>query len=296
MDTSAPPPAWPVTPPGWSAPSSPPPQLPPPPLPPKTARRRIAAGAGLVALSVVAGVTGGALVGLGDGGVDSQTVAVDRASVDFAGDALDVADVLASVQSSVVSIETTVRMRGPFAAQGEGAGTGIVLEDGYVLTNAHVVSGAADIEVTVPGDDTSRSAELIAADESADVALIRVDDTDGLVPAELGDAGDLQVGDEVVAIGNALALEGGMTVTQGIVSALDRTIDTDSGSLTHLIQTDAAISSGNSGGPLVNALGQVVGMNTAVAQSSGSVSASNIGFAISMEQAMDVVASFGVDL
>ena len=87
-----------------------------------------------------------------------------------------------------------------------------------------------------------------------------------------------------------------MTVTQGIVSALDRSIDTEGGSLNGLIQTDAAISSGNSGGPLVNAMGEVVGMNTAVAQSGGGVSASNIGFAISIETAMDVVSSMGVNL
>ncbi len=87
----------------------------------------------------------------------------------------------------------------------------------------------------------------------------------------------------MVAIGNALALEGGPTVTEGIVSALGRSIDTDSGTLHGLIQTDAAISSGNSGGPLVNAAGQVIGMNTAVATSSGSVAASNIGFAISID-------------
>ena len=148
----------------------------------------------------------------------------------------------------------------------------------------------------MPGDDTPRSAEVVAEDESADVAVIRVDDTDGLVAADLGEAADLQVGDGVVAIGNALALEGGMTVTQGIVSALDRSIDTEGGSLNGLIQTDAAISSGNSGGPLVNAMGEVVGMNTAVAQSGGGVSASNIGFAISIETAMDVVSSMGVNL
>jgi putative serine protease PepD len=188
-------------------------------------------------------------------------------------------------------------VRSPFGSQtGTGAGTGIVLEDGYILTNAHVVSGAEDIEITVPGDDTPRAAELVASDESSDVALLLVEETTGLVPADLGDADELQVGDDVVAIGNALALEGGMTVTQGIVSALDRTIETDTGDLTGLIHTDAAISSGNSGGPLVNAQGEVVGMNTAVAQSSGSISASNIGFAISIEQAMEVVTGFGVDL
>ncbi|MGH9116611.1 MAG: S1C family serine protease, partial [Acidimicrobiales bacterium] len=259
--------------------------------------RRLVAGAGLVVLSLSAGLAGGWLAGLDDTSSNSQTVALDRNSIDFAGDTLDVADVVAGVQPSVVSIETSVRVRqGPFVQEGQGAGTGIVLNDeGYILTNAHVVADAEGIEVTVPGDDTPRSAEPVAAAESADVAVIRVDDTDGLVPAELGDAGDLQVGDQVVAIGNALALEGGMTVTQGIVSALDRSIETSTGSLTGLIQTDAAISSGNSGGPLVNALGEVVGVNTAVAQSGGGVSASNIGFAISIETAMDVVASLGVD-
>ena len=124
---------------------------------------------------------------------------------------------------------------------------------------------------------------MIASDTSRDLALLRVDDTDGLVAAPLGTSSDLAVGDEVVAIGNALALEGGPTVTQGIVSALGRSIETENGTLQGLIQTDAAISSGNSGGPLVNSRGEVIGMNTAVAASSGTVNASNIGFAISID-------------
>jgi putative serine protease PepD len=99
----------------------------------------------------------------------------------------------------------------------------------------------------------------------------------------------VHVGDDVVAIGNALALEGGLTVTRGIVSALDRSIQRGTGTLTGLVQTDAAISSGNSGGALVNAAGQVIGINTAVAASGGSVTASNIGFAISIDHAMATV-------
>jgi putative serine protease PepD len=110
----------------------------------------------------------------------------------------------------------------------------------------------------------------------------------GLATAQLADDDTTAVGDQVVAIGNALALEGGLTVTQGIVSALDRSIETSSGTLDGLIQTDAAISSGNSGGPLVNAAGQVVGINTAVASSSSGVEASNIGFAISIEDSIAV--------
>ena len=101
-------------------------------------------------------------------------------------------------------------------------------------------------------------------------------------------SGDVAVGDQVVAIGNALALDGGPTVTQGIVSALGRTIDTDQGTLTGLIQTDAAISSGNSGGPLVDAAGEVVGINTAVAASNGQQQASNIGFVIPIANALAI--------
>nr|MBA2625338.1 trypsin-like peptidase domain-containing protein [Acidimicrobiia bacterium] len=157
-----------------------------------------------------------------------------------------------------------------------------------VLTNAHVVDGATSLAVTIAGESESRSAEVVASDTDADLALLQVADTDGLVAAPLGSASDLQVGDSVVAIGNALALEGGPTVTAGIVSALDRTIGTSDGTLEGLVQTDAAISSGNSGGPLVNAAGEVVGINTAVAASGAGVSASNIGFAISIDTARQV--------
>ena len=125
---------------------------------------------------------------------------------------------------------------------------------------------------------------MITSDPARDLALLKVSDTSGLVAAPLGQSSDVAVGDQVVAIGNALALEGGPTVTEGIVSALGRSIDTDSGTLHGLIQTDAAISSGNSGGPLVNAAGQVIGMNTAVADEQRfGRTASNIGFAISID-------------
>ena len=111
-------------------------------------------------------------------------------------------------------------------------------------------------------------------------------DDSSRVPADFSTATQATVGDQVVAIGNALALEGGLTVTQGIVSATDRSITTDSGSQAGLLQTDAAISSGNSGGPLVDASGTVIGMNTTVAASRGQVEASNIGFAIPITSAL----------
>ena len=120
--------------------------------------------------------------------------------------------------------------------------------------------------------------------------MLQLDDATGVVPATTATAAPA-VGDPVVAIGNALALEGGPTVTQGIVSALDRSIDTEQGHLDGLLQTDAAISSGNSGGPLANAAGEVVGINTAVAAQQRAQQASNIGFVIPIAQALEIAAS-----
>lgn len=277
-----------------------PPMLPPPPRPERqpeppaprgpaavSRSRRLVLPAATVGLSLVAGLAGGVL---GRGGDTSQApvTTASPASMVLDGEALDVAGVLAAVQPSVVSIETTVEVRqGPFVREGGGAGTGVVIDDrGLILTNAHVVDGATSITVTVDG--VARDATLVGAAPGADVAVLHVEDTSGLVAAELAPAAATAVGDQVVAIGNALALQGGLTVTQGIVSALDRSIETASGTLQGLIQTDAAISSGNSGGALVNAAGQVIGINTAVASSSGTVQASNIGFAISIQDAMVV--------
>ncbi len=203
------------------------------------------------------------------------------------GQTLDVATILDKVEPSVVSIDTKITVtQGRYRSEGAAAGTGIVLSaDGYIITNAHVVADATSITVTVSGDATPRTAKLVASDPTNDVAVLKLNDTAGLVAAPLGSAADLHVGDTVLAIGNALALEGGLSVTEGIVSALGRSIETETGSLKNLIQTDAAISSGNSGGALVNAYGKVVGMNTAVAASSTNVTASNIGFAISIDDA-----------
>ena len=270
------------------APAAPAP--PPPPARRPHRARRAVAGAGLASLAVLGGVGGGWLADRSDDPATTDVgVPLDRASVQLDGTPLDVASVLDRMASSVVAIETTVQTRrGPFVAEGEGAGTGIVLDDaGHVLTNAHVVNGATQVGVTLAGDRTARSAAVVGTDPGNDIAVLLVDDAEGLVPATFSDRG-VQVGDDVVAIGNALALEGGPTVTEGIVSALDRSISTERGSLTGLIQTDAAISSGNSGGPLVDAYGEVVGVNTAVASSGGGVEASNIGFVISIDRALEI--------
>ena len=162
----------------------------------------------------------------------------------------------------------------------------IIDDQGHVLTNAHVVEGASEVTVTVNGEE--RSATVVGAATESDIAVLRLDDPSGIIPATLASTTAVAVGDPVVAIGNALALEGSPTVTQGIVSALGRSIETESGTLTGLLQTDAAISSGNSGGPLVNAAGEVIGINTAVAASGNGVSASNIGFVIPIDTALEV--------
>ena len=301
------PPTTPTAPPTtqWSAPGSTslpgsPPSAPPPaPMSPEEhpqapRRNRLVAAAALTLAAVTAGAASGYVAGrAGDESTAAapSTPAVEtRISPSTGG--IDVAAVVASVEPSTVSISTqVVQQQGPFQVEGEGAGTGIVIDEaGHILTNAHVVEGATEVSVAVNGEE--RSATVVGGDSARDIAVLQLDDPSGVVPADLGSSADVAVGDQVVAIGNALALEGGPTVTQGIVSALDRSIDTPSSRLTNLIQTDAAISSGNSGGPLVNAAGQVIGVNTAVASSGGGVQASNIGFVIPIEAAMELAQQY----
>jgi S1-C subfamily serine protease len=204
-------------------------------------------------------------------GAGDSTVTLD------AGDRQDVSALVKSVLPSVVSI--TVEMQGQ-----RGAGTGFVVgSDGEIATNAHVVADASSITVTF-SDGTDKPAEIVGVDKTDDLAVIRVDAT-GLAALPLGTSADLQMGEPVVAIGNALDLTGGPTATEGIVSALDRTIDTNNGEhLTHLVQTDAAINPGNSGGPLLTLDGHVVGINSA-----GAADAQNIGFAIAVDTAKPIV-------
>jgi putative serine protease PepD len=183
----------------------------------------------------------------------------------------NVRGIVAKAEPAVVSITDTIG-RGFFA--GMAAGTGMILTpDGEVLTNAHVVDEGSNVRVTVPGRG-SFGARILGIDTGHDIALLKMSGVSGLPTVTFASAVP-EVGDAVVAMGNALALNGSPTVTTGIVSALGRQIPTDSGTLTNLIQTDAAINQGNSGGPLLNSSGQVIGMNTAIAGD-----AQNIGFAI----------------
>jgi S1-C subfamily serine protease len=193
----------------------------------------------------------------------------------------DVQSVLAKVEPGVVNVRTQGFSQNEFfqPEPEQGAGTGMIITpDGDVLTNAHVVANASDIKVTLSIDNSTHDAVLLGSDPSADVAVIKIQGVSNLKTVTLGRSSGMRVGDNVVAIGNALALPGGPTVTSGIVSAIDRTIDAQNERLEHLIQTDAAINPGNSGGPLSNAAGEVIGMNTAVAGQ-----AQNIGFAIAID-------------
>lgn len=202
-------------------------------------------------------------------------------SVTLEGEVLDIQALLDKVQPSVVTIDINAESpRGIF----EGAGSGIVVgSDGVIVTNAHVIQGADRIDVTF-FNGTVKQADLVGTFPDDDIAVIRARDISGLVPAELGSSETLRVGDDVVAIGNALDLGSTPSVTKGIVSAKGRSIDAPPVTLENLIQTDAAINPGNSGGPLVNALGQVVGINTAIIDD-----AQSVGFAISIDVAGPLV-------
>jgi S1-C subfamily serine protease len=192
---------------------------------------------------------------------------------------LDVEAVANEVAPSVVAVESTLVVDG---RTGESMGTGVVVTaDGEIVTNAHVVGDAKTVHVRLNGESEPREAAVVIADPDRDLALLRVK-ASGLHPAAFAAPDDVRVGDEVLAIGYALDLDGDPTVTLGIVSSLDRTLAIDDGgALKGLIQTDAAISSGNSGGPLVNALGHVVGINTLVSSTEVGSTANGLGFAIS---------------
>ena len=275
----------PATEPAAEPPRTPPPAPPPAgdgnELPPRPASRgRLVAL--LAATALVAGAVGGVVGAQVTDDNTPGTVAATSGrpvstgpSSTIAGAALDLQGILAKAGPAVVTIRTS-------GAGARGAsGTGIVLTaDGEVLTNAHVVRGATIVRVRLEGESQSREATIIGSDGANDLALLKIRDASGLATAVLGNSADAKVGDDIVAIGNALGLQGEPTVTRGIVSATDRTLDT----LTGLLQHDATINPGNSGGPLINRAGEVIGVNTATAgQGTG------IGFAIPIDHAKDVI-------
>lgn len=280
----------------------------PPSRPPRGGRRALAALAALAL--VVGGATGGALIALALDDDPAPRVAnsLDAAAQDDADPTADgeptepLSQVADAVLPSVVSI--TIDAQG-----GEGQGSGVVLsEDGLILTNNHVAAAAGDggsMQVTF-SDGTRADAEVVGLDPASDLGVIKAQDVTGLAPATLGNSDDLHVGDTVLAIGSPLGLDG--SVTSGIVSAVNRAITLGGvgprspfggqrsggpSAVVDAIQTDAAINPGNSGGALINAQGEVVGINTAIASTAGGLGNTQsgnigVGFAIPIDDARDI--------
>ncbi len=246
---------------------------------------RILAGVLAVALAVGAGAGGGVLgtqlvLARSDANAAAQISTVPVVNTQQQ----SLEQVVQAVSPSVVTI--TVTSRGQSSL-----GSGVVLsKDGLILTNNHVVAGATASGSTQVqfADGTTARATIVGTDADHDLAVLRVSNVSGLTPVTLGDSSTVNVGDTVLAFGSPLGLQG--TVTAGIVSAVDRTVDESSStSLTGLIQTDAAINSGNSGGPLVDTAGRVIGINVAIAtagQDSGNI---GLGFAIPAGTVQSVV-------
>ena len=219
--------------------------------------------------------------------VNGKTPAADEVSVKPAEQELSTVDVVKILKPSVVQIVTEIVGMGMFnqPIPGRGVGTGVVLDQrGHILTNNHVIQRAQRLTVTLSNGE-SFPAQVVGSDFTTDLAVIRIS-ADGLVPARLGVSAEVQVGEDVVAIGHALGLKGGPTVSKGVVSALGRSIDTDARTtIVDLIQTDSSINPGNSGGPLVNDRAEVIGINTAITEGGR-----GIGFAINIDDAKVVVA------
>ncbi|WP_295092899.1 trypsin-like peptidase domain-containing protein [Ruminococcus sp.] len=234
---------------------------------------------------------------------------------DTDGNVLTTEEVVEKVLPSVVGIESTFTMTSsansgsyynfggfgygqnqqPQTSEATGTGTGVVItEDGYIVTNAHVIydseygAGLADSISVLLNDDNTYDAEVIGYDTDCDLAVLKIQ-ASGLVAAEFGDSDELKLGESVIAIGNPLGFELMDTVTSGIVSGLNRQININDKSMT-LLQTDAAINSGNSGGPLINKYGQVIGINSSKMSASYSeTSIEGIGFAIPSNEAAKIV-------
>ncbi|MDE1873010.1 MAG: trypsin-like peptidase domain-containing protein [Thaumarchaeota archaeon] len=189
------------------------------------------------------------------------------------------------ISKSVVNIASVKmiqdQMYGVFPVQGVGSGV-IIDKDGYILTNYHVVDDAEKIRVTL-SDSRVFNGKVVGMDPPTDLAVIKIDTKEKIPVSKLGDSSKLKVGQIVLAVGNPFGLTGGPTVTSGIVSSLNRGIQTENGML-ELIQTDAAINPGNSGGPLVNIAGEVIAINTA-----NMPYAQGIGFAVPVDTAKAIL-------
>jgi putative serine protease PepD len=250
--------------------------------------RTAAVAAAVAGAAIIGGVTGAVVTTAADD--DTETVTTTATpSRDVVATTSSLAELYKGVSPSVVEITTAGTAASPFGAPRGGTGTGWLYDaDGHVVTNQHVVDGTRQVTVQFH-DGTEVQARVVGADGSTDVAVLQLegDAPSSVEPLTRGASQDLEIGDPVVAIGSPFGLEGSLTA--GVVSGLGRTIEAPDGfAIDDVVQTDAALNPGNSGGPLLDTRGQVVGMNAQIASESGSNS--GIGYAIPIETVESVVA------
>lgn len=216
---------------------------------------------------------------------DKPSTSNSSASVDLSEGELTITERAEKVLPSTVGIVSYIQNQQSIFGGEQSQGSGIIISaDGYIVTNEHVISGATSIKVVLQ-DDSEYNATLVGSDERTDLAVLKIDAT-GLTPAEFGNSDQMQIGEQVIAIGNPGGLELAGTVTVGYVSAVNRSITTTNGNTVNCVQTDAAINPGNSGGALVNTYGQVIGINS---QKIAATDYEGIGFAISINEAQPII-------
>ena len=245
--------------------------------------------AGVIVCTLCSGFIGSGVtyLALKDNLTQTKTINVNPSKFDTKSEALSATEAYNKVAPAAVVVSTKSVTQGYFmhTQEVEGIGSGFIInEEGYILTNYHVIQGAQEISVTLSNDVTT-TAQVVNYDENQDVAMIKITDENVEIPAtvELGDSDALQPGEEVIAIGTPLSTELSSTVTKGIIS-----VAVESGVTMNLIQTDAAINAGNSGGPLVNTKGEVVGINSS--KISGEA-VEGIGFSIPINDIKDKIES-----
>lgn len=250
--------------------------------------------AGVVVCTLCSGFIGSGVtyLALKNNLTQTKTININPATFDTESEALSATEAYNKVAPAAVVVSTKSVTQGYFmqTQEVEGIGSGFIInEEGYILTNYHVIQGAQEISVTLSNDVTT-TAQVVNYDENQDVAMIKITDESVEIPAtvELGDSDALQPGEEVIAIGTPLSTELSSTVTKGIISATSRSVAVESGVTMNLLQTDAAINAGNSGGPLVNTKGEVVGINTS--KISGEA-VEGIGFSIPINDIKDKIES-----
>jgi putative serine protease PepD len=248
-------------------------------LPPEPVRRGFETSRVLLAAVLMAALSGGVAGVAGTRLVDNQLAAASQSvSGTTTGTSEDLSSAAAIVQRSVVSINVRT-------ATGSATGSGFVFDKaGHILTNAHVVANGLQVTVTL-SNQRSLGARVVGADTTNDIAVLAIAASSSPPPLAMGRSTSVRVGNTVLAVGSPLGLAG--TVTSGIVSALNRQVRLGNGTPKGVVQTDASINPGNSGGPLVNARGQVIGVNSAIAtlMQGGETGSIGIGFAIPIERA-----------